>query len=120
MTDRPYTDTDLRALAARLHARAARDTDDRIRPAAKREWSSLDADLIDEACDELVGLLDKTADLSRWSVDLGADGLQPDPRALDAGDRRLRLHFAFAPDTTESDRADLIAQFAAFMTHGLT
>lgn len=37
MTDRPYTDDDLRALAARLHANAARDADDRIRLAVQRK-----------------------------------------------------------------------------------
>lgn len=75
MTERPYTDDDLRAVAAQLHAGAARDTDDRIRPTVQRKWSSLDADQIDEACDDLVSLLDSAADTSEWAINLGAAGL---------------------------------------------
>jgi hypothetical protein len=76
MTHLPYTDDDLRAEAARLHARAARDADDRIRPAVERKWGAQAApEAIDEACDELVSLLDGAADVSRWAVDLGASVL---------------------------------------------
>lgn len=110
MTNRPYTDADLRAEAARLHARAASNTDDRIRPAVERKWSSLDAEVIDEACDELVSLLDKAADVSDWAVNLGADGLQPDGHHADFGEHPerpeplMRLHFAFTPDIEAGDR----------------
>jgi len=76
MTDQPYTDDDLRAEAARLRTQAARDADERIRPTIENKWRSLNADQIDEACDEVVGLLDSAVDVSRWAVDLGACGLR--------------------------------------------
>lgn len=121
-TTAPYTDADLRTLAVRVHEAAARDSDSLVNGAVKRKWGAqLDVDQLDEAGDELIGVLDKAANTSRWAVDLGADGLQPHPRALDGGDGpRFRVHFAFAADMDEDDRADLISQFAAFMTHGLT
>lgn len=75
MTDRPYTDKDLRAEAARLHARAARNADDGIRPAVERKWGDAGLDEIDEACDTIVSLLDGAVDVSRWAVDLGVAGL---------------------------------------------
>jgi hypothetical protein len=122
MTDRPYTDSGLRALAARVHEVSARDSDHRVNNAIKRQWGEqLDIDQTDEAGDALITVLDRAANTSRWAVDLGNDGLEPHGRALDSGDGpRFRVHFAFAADMTDEDRADLIDQFAAFMTHGLT
>jgi hypothetical protein len=73
VTDRPYTDDDLRAVAALLLAGAARDTDDMVRPVVERKWGKqATPDVIDEACDELVSLLDSAVDTSRWAVDIGA------------------------------------------------
>lgn len=69
----PYTDDDLRALAAKLHAEAALDADHRIRSAVEHRWAAnATTEQIDEACDELVSLLDSALDLSAWSVNLGA------------------------------------------------
>ena len=122
MTSTPYTDNDLRTLATRVLEAAARDSDDRINSAVKRQWGAqLDIDQLDEAGDALISVLDRAANTARWAVDLGADGLKPHGRALDAGDGpRFRVHFAFAADMDDDDRADLIDQFAAFMTYGLT
>ncbi len=113
-TDRQYTDDDLRALAARLHAGAARDADERIRPTVQRWWGSeLDVDQIDEACDEVTGLLDSTVNVSRWAVDLGADGLKPDEEHVDIptldGRTGVRILFAFHPAMPEEMRASVIA-----------
>jgi hypothetical protein len=114
MTDRPYTDTDLRTIAARLHAGAARDADERIRPTVQRHWGAqLDVDQIDEACDEVTELLDRTVNVSRWAVDLGADGLTPDEGHVDipTADGRIgvRIHFAFHPAMPKEMRASVIA-----------
>lgn len=115
--DRPYTDADLRAVAARLHAGAANDTDDRIRPTVQRHWGAqLDLDQIDEACDEMTGLLDRTANLSRWAVDLGVDGLKPDEEHVDIAG--ARIHFAFHPDMPEEMRASVIASVHAATAEG--
>lgn len=144
MTDRPYTDDDLRTEAARQHATLTEDPDymgvgemmdgQFVRyevvdpqhgglmpaPGAPR-WNELSEDEFDEAQRKIHDLINGAAYTSEWAVDLGADGLEPHPSALDAGDGpRFRVHFAFAADMGEGDRADLIGQFAAFMTHGLT
>jgi hypothetical protein len=117
MTERPYTDEDLRTLAARLHAGAARNADDRIRPAVQRQWGTeLDLDQTDEACDEMTGLLDSAANLSRWAVDLGADGLKPDEEHVDIAG--ARIHFAFHPDMPEEMRASVIAAVHAATAEG--
>ena len=112
MTDLPYTDADLRTEAARLLAIAARDADDRIRPAVQRKWEGqASPEVIDEACDELVSLLDRAANLSDWAVNLGADGLEPLPEQLSAqtGDGPwFRLHFAVRPDMPDDMRRALV------------
>lgn len=117
MTDRPYTDDDLRTVAARIHRAAARDTDDRINSAVKRQWAAqLDTDQLDEAGDALIDVLDGAADVSRWAVDLGADGLQPGARVIDIGwnDGRLdaRLHIAYAADMDADEREQLVTDLA--------
>lgn len=112
MTDRLYTDDDLRAEAASLLAGAARDADDRIRPAAQRKWGAqASPEAIDEACDELVSLLDRAADVSEWAVNLGADGLEPEEHqfTLSAGPRPvIRVHFAFAPELSDDARTAFV------------
>ncbi|MEV0556288.1 hypothetical protein AB0I27_22900 [Streptomyces sp. NPDC050597] len=108
MTDQPYTDADLRAVAARLHAGAARDADERIRPAVQRQWGAdLDIDQIDEACDEVTSILDRTANTSEWAINLGADGLEPSSDVINLDNPHgpfVRLHFAFHPDMAEEAR----------------
>lgn len=117
MTDRPYTDDGLRSLAARIHAAAARDTDNLIRRAATRQWGQqLPAHEIDEACDALVGVLDNAADVSRWAVDLGADDLVPSTEheiTVNAGRPIARIHFAFEPDMPEDMRTNLVEGIGA-------
>lgn len=77
MSSVPYTDDDLRGLAAKLHAEAALDADHRIRSAVEHRWAANASDeQIDEACDELVSLLDSAVDMSAWSVNLGARHLK--------------------------------------------
>ncbi|WP_097930968.1 MULTISPECIES: hypothetical protein [unclassified Streptomyces] len=137
MPEKPYTDEDLRAEAAScLQALSCPPTPDDIRRSLpetyidsnRTESSGREATwggvLADEGLGVAVGkihsLIEGAADVSEWAVNLGADGLEPDSRALDAGERRVRVHLAFAPDISDDDRADLIGQFAAFMTHGLT
>lgn len=143
MTDLPYTDADLHHEAARQLKNATEDPDfmgigeqmdytpiqssfvdpdpeQGTKPLSFRTWNQLSHGDFGNAQRAIDDLLGKAADVSEWAVNLGADGLQPDPRALDAGKSRIRVHFAFAPDISDSDRADLIGQFAAFMTNSLT
>ncbi|WP_075737493.1 hypothetical protein [Streptomyces acidiscabies] len=144
MTDQPYTDADLRAEAARQHATLTEDPDfmgvgeqmegryvhyevidaehgDLMPPPGTPRWDELGEDEFETAQRKIHDLIDGAADVSEWAVNLGADGLEPEDHALDAGDGpRFRVHFAFAPDMSADDRADLIGQFAAFMTSGLT
>ena len=136
MTDRPYTDEDLRIEAARQHYTATTHPDfvgigeqmdgSRIEStvtdsdasvttvAGGRTWDMLAPDDFDDAMRAIDKLLSKAADVSDWSVNLGADGLQPDEQRLDIGrEPRVRIHFAFAPDMSAADRRDFIAEIAA-------
>ncbi|MFE5681695.1 hypothetical protein [Streptomyces sp. NPDC056512] len=112
MTDRPYTDDDLRALAATLHSRAAAKTDIAIRPAVESKWGDqLDDEAYDEASDQIVRILDRAADTSAWAVHLGADALKPSTEheiTIDAGRPIARIHFAFEPDMPEDMRTGLV------------
>lgn len=141
MGGRPYTDEDLRTEAARQHATLIEDPDfmgigeqmeDAPVPSTddgdtSLTWTQLlvpqgaaaSYEAFGAAQRQIHDLINSAADVSDWAVNLGADNLQPDPRALDAGKHRIRVHFAFAPDISDADRADLIGQFAAFMTSGL-
>lgn len=132
---RPYSDDDLRAEAASQHYIATTDPDfmgigeqmdDDIVVSTEGDgggstWSQLLPDHEDfataqRAIDDLLG---KAADVSEWAVNLGADGLEPDDRVVTAGENRVRVHFAFAADISEADRADIVSQFAAFVIAGL-
>lgn len=77
MTDLPYTDTDLRAEAARQHAGLTEDPDyvgigeqmdDEI-------WRGLSEDDYDAAQRSIHDLINGAADVSEWAVNLGAAGL---------------------------------------------
>ena len=130
MTDRPYTDGDLRAEAARQHKNATEDPEfsgigeqmegHKIPSRGDFQWDQLGDHDFDTAMRAIDDLLSDAADVSEWAINLGADQLEPHAHALDLGDRRVRVHFAFAPDMSDDDRNDLISQFAAFMTYGLT
>src|SRR5947207_446701 len=102
MTDRPYTDDDLRAEAARQHAMLTEDPDfmgvgeqmqgaeiesqkpepdedGTVAPDA-RGWKwheSLDDDEFETAQRKVHSLIQGAADTSAWAVHLGADGLEP-------------------------------------------
>ncbi|GGV69005.1 hypothetical protein GCM10010294_25330 [Streptomyces griseoloalbus] len=127
MSDRPYTDDDIRAEAARLLAIASANADDAIRPAVQRKWGGkADSEAIDEACDQIVTLLDGAADVSEWAVSLGADGLEPDGHTLQLGvdpgdgDRpRIRLHFAFHPDMADADRDHFVMALSKVVLRNL-
>jgi hypothetical protein len=115
--DCPYTDEDLRAEAARLHARAARDTDGKIYQAVQRRWGSqLDVDQLDETGDALLEVLDRAADTSRWAVDLGADQLQPGTRAIDIGWNNgplmARIHISYAANMPDDEREQLVTDLS--------
>lgn len=115
MTERPYTDAELRTLAVRVHESAARDSDSLVNGAVKRKWGAqLDVDQLDEAGDELIGVLDKAANTSRWAVDLGADGLVPDGHSITIGgtETAARIHFAFAPGLDDGQRAAIVHAIA--------
>lgn len=138
MSETPYTENDLRTEAARQHAELTEDPDftgtgERMSdsPAhadgrSDTTWSRLldpegdYSDAYSEAQQKVHDLITGAADVSEWAVNLGADGLEPDDHALDAGKNRVRVHFAFAPDISDADRADIVDQFAKFMTTDLS
>ena len=136
MTDRPYTDDDLRAEAARQLANLPDHLDaDRVGqemcgaeiesmlPPAEADgaegahWEDvLDDDRFDEAERAVHKLIKGAADTSRWAVDLGADGLEPSHEHVitlnaDSGSEErpiARIHFAFEPGMPEEMRTALV------------
>ena len=107
MTDQPYTDEDLRIVAAKY---LGDDWDSlSIREDLKEPdpWSSLDEDTFKTALRKIVDLATKAADLSAWAVALAADGLEASPDEINLDNANgpfLRLHFAFHPDMAIEDR----------------
>lgn len=122
MPDRPYTDDDLRAEAAKQLATLASDAEfmcigERMEGSpidstdGNCHWDQLEDADFDEAQRAIDGLIEKAADLSEWAIELGADGLKPvgDCLSLKGGDRPIvRVHFAFEPDMPEEMRTAFI------------
>ncbi|MEU0671322.1 hypothetical protein ABZ330_00220 [Streptomyces sp. NPDC006172] len=131
MTDRPYTDDDLRAEAARQHAALTEDPDfmgvgeqmqdteiPSLLPPAGADgaegphWDELlDEDQFDEAQRKIHALITGAADVSEWAVNLGADGLEPLDSLLSMQTNTgplVRIHFAVRPDMPEAMRRALI------------
>jgi hypothetical protein len=124
MNDRPYTDDDLRAEAARQLSAHGPSTspeqvyaamlDARIESSADGStWSELlDAPELDSPANAIRGLIKSAADVSEWAVNLGADGLEPSDEhviTLGADDKPIaRIHFAFEPGMPEEMRTALV------------
>ncbi|MBX9425473.1 hypothetical protein [Streptomyces lateritius] len=131
MTERPYTDDDLRAEAARQLAQSAWDPDlvsvgeqmadaeiESYLPPAEADgaegwhWDeALDDDQFEEAQRTIHALIEGAADVSEWAVNLGADGLEPyDGQLTLNGDDKpfARIHFAFDQDMPEEMRMALV------------
>lgn len=134
MTDRPYTDEDLRTEAAHQHYTATTDPDfvgigeqmdgSRIEStvtdpdapahtvAGGRTWDMLAPDDYDAAMRSIDNLLGNAADTSTWAVNLGADGLEPSNEhviTIDGGDKPIaRIHFAFEPGMDDDMRTALV------------
>lgn len=118
--ERPYTDEDLRAEAARQHADLTEDPDymgvgeameDRYvqstvideDPDFEREgstWEELlpvetdDGDAYDKARRAIHDLIRKAADVSEWAINLGADGLEPTAHTVSLDSSTLGGDFA--------------------------
>lgn len=135
MTDRPYTDEDLRLEAARQHATLLTDPDymgigERMEgefidstivdpdpstgtePVTGRTWDELDEDSYDNAQRAIDDLLGKAADVSEWAINLGADDLEPSDEhviTLDGDGKPIaRIHFAFEPGIPDEMRTALV------------
>ncbi|MEV7793381.1 hypothetical protein AB0O68_15520 [Streptomyces sp. NPDC087512] len=138
MTDRPYTDDDLRAEAARQHAGLTEDPDfmgvgeamedawvpsvETTEDGSARTWKQLfvvedetgddeDDTAYAEAQEKIHALIRSAANVSTWAVSLGADNLQPSTGhtiTLNAGRPIARIHFAFEPGMPEEMRTLLV------------
>ncbi|MEV6569966.1 hypothetical protein [Streptomyces sp. NPDC051577] len=109
MTSTPYTDTDLRAEAARQHAELLAGPDyagigeqmqgQEVTPNGGVDWDDFSDETFGKAQRAVHDLITRAADLSEWAVNIGADGLEPaisDSVSLKVGDRTLvRVHVAF-------------------------
>lgn len=133
--DRPYTDEDLRAEAARQHVALTEDPDfmgigeqmqdteieslippEEADGAEGTHWDELlDEDQFNEAQRQIHDLINGAADVSEWAINLGADGLEPSGEHLitvsaDNGVERpiARIHFAFEPGMPEEMRTAFV------------
>ena len=117
MTDRPYTDEDLRTEAASQYATALRDPDfmgigeqmDDV------TWRSLGPDDFEAAQRSVDDLLTKAADVSEWAIDIGAEGLEPLDSVLSMQTSTgplVRIHFAVRPDMPDDMRNALVEGLA--------
>ena len=121
MTERPYTDDDLRSAAALMHYALTTepnpaDADSVL--SGHPAWVNVEvgSDEEDKLRESVVELVSGAADVSEWAINLGADGLEPCGVSFNAStDNGLvaRIHFAFNPGTTDEERA-------AFMAHNAT
>lgn len=135
--DLPYTDNDLRAEAALcLSALSTSPTvadilrwlpgayvdSHREEDRKSHTWGDLlDNTGLAEVARKIHGLIGDAGNVvgalnsARWLIDLCADGLEPSEQQLTLGrdEPRVRIHFAFAPDMSEADRRDFIAEIAA-------
>ncbi|MFI7315183.1 hypothetical protein [Streptomyces hygroscopicus] len=141
--DQPYTDEDLRAEAARQHAALTEDPDfvgvgegmedgpvhststdaDRA-----RTWEELldperdGTDAYETAQQKIHDLINNAADVSKWAVDLGADGLQPEDHAITLdgdGQPLVRVHLAFHPGMDDEARQGFAMHLARVMADAL-
>jgi hypothetical protein len=135
MPDRPYTDDDLRAEAARQHAALTQDPDfmgvgeqmdgtevsslttDDDDVSTGETWDELlpynhdDGNAFNEAQRKIHKLISGAADVSGWAVALGADGLEPVESVLTLqadGRPIVRVHFAFDPDMPDEMRNSFV------------
>ncbi|WP_018386403.1 hypothetical protein [Wenjunlia vitaminophila] len=129
MTDRPYTDDDLLAEAARQHralpwgpwfdAVRREMAGQPIREGATT-WDDLPEAEFDAAHKRVFQMLLGAAHLSAWAVRLGADGLEPDEHTLQLAvgpsdgesESRVRVHFAFHPDMAAPARDQFVMNLA--------
>lgn len=121
-----YTEEDIRVEAARQYKEILSDsgyTSVGERMDGESRWRGLDDDDWDKAANAVEDRLDKVADLSRWAVDMGANGLQPsgDGVTAKAGDvPRVQVHFAFAPDVNEEARFKVITSVGQYLSQIIT
>ncbi|MGD6750960.1 hypothetical protein [Streptomyces sp. BH105] len=134
MTERPYTDDDLRSEAARQYATLAEDPDfmgtgEQMQDAivestddgtcARQTWHGLlvaptpddEYEAYGEAQKQIHDLINGAAEISEWAIHLGADGLEPLPEQLSAQTGNgawFRLHFAVRPDMPDDMRRALV------------
>ncbi|MEE1818003.1 hypothetical protein PUR59_23650 [Streptomyces sp. SP18ES09] len=128
MTDRPYTDDDVRAEAARQLSTLIEDPDfisvgeamldARVASTCSDDeedgitWDeALNCGEFDEPQRAIHDLITSSADISDWAVNLGADGLVPydGQLTLDGADKPFaRIHFAFDAETPEEMRFALV------------
>lgn len=133
MTDRPYTDEDLRTEAARIHRQFTAEPDSGLvgemmesghvpsvetsEDGSARTWPELlepDGEETPEylaAMRSVTDLIRDAADVSAWAVNLGADGLEPSSEHVEITEGAhigVRIHFAFDPDLPQEIRQQVI------------
>ena len=133
MTDRPYTDEDLRAQAALCQSALSTQptVGDILRwlPGAYVTGRSGDTwgDVLDntslaETARKIHELIEQAGNTvgalnsARWAVDLGADGLEPGARVIDLGWNNgplmARIHISYAASMPDDEREQLVTDLS--------
>jgi len=90
-------------------------------------WGDLlDENGIGEVASKVHALIEGAPDVTRWAINLGADGLEPDHHTIQLGvdpgdgDRpRIRMHFAFHPDMPDADRDHFVMALSKVVLRSL-
>lgn len=125
MTNRPYTDDDLRAEAARQHHSLTEDPDyvgvgeqmqgQEVTPDGGVAWDDFRDETFDAAQRSIHDLINGAANVSEWAVDIGGAGLEPLDSVLSMQTSTgplARIHFAVRPDMPERLRRALVEGLA--------
>jgi hypothetical protein len=121
MTDRPYTDDDLIAEAARQHHELTEDPDfmgvgeqmqgQEVTPDGGVNWNDFRDETFDAAQRSIHDLITGAADVSEWAVKLGAAELTPhEPLAVRSttGGWEVAVQVATNPGLTDNARVELL------------
>lgn len=122
MSDRPYTDADLRNEAAKQHKNLTEDFDYSgvgEQMGDNAPWGSLGDIDFDTARDAIGDLISNAADVSEWAITLGAVGLRPvlmHAVRLTVGGYPVAVQIAIDPELTDDAQKEMATELTKAIT----
>lgn len=107
-----YTEQDLRTEAARYIGAEWDSLEINAAMAERDPWRGLSGEAFEEAFGRVLDLATDAADLSRWVIDAGADGLSPSDQYVEIlaeGRVAVRMHLAFTSEMPPEVRQQVTA-----------